>query len=36
MLAKAQAVCGPDNFKDLYVSKLDPTVSDQLAKFLEA
>ena len=34
MLATAQTVCGPQNFNDLYVSKMDKTVSDQLAKFL--
>ncbi|KAF9782921.1 ARM repeat-containing protein [Thelephora terrestris] len=36
MLAKAQAVCGPQNFNNLYVSKMDATVSDQLSKFLGA
>jgi len=35
MLAKAQAACGPQTFTNLYVSKMDATVSDQLTKFLE-
>jgi len=36
MLAKAQAVCGPQNFNNRYASKMDATVSDQLTKLLAA
>ena len=36
MLANAQAVCGPQNFNNLYASKMDATVSDQLTKLLGA
>ena len=36
MLEKAQTVCGPQNFNNQYVSKMDATVSGQLAKYLEA
>jgi len=35
MLAKVQVICGPQNFNNLYASKMDATVSDQLTKFLE-
>ncbi|KAF9653383.1 ARM repeat-containing protein [Thelephora ganbajun] len=34
MLAKVQAACGPQNFNNLYASKMDVRVSDQLTKFL--